>query len=326
MITALPWLLLLICLTASFFFSGIEMGLLSVNRLRLAHRLARNEPRAALIQWFLERPERFLGTALAGNNVSNLLASAIVTTLLIQASWWPGVEDIAATLLLTPVVLIFCEILPKVMFRRHADEWVGRWVVVLKGVYHVLYPLIAFIIGVSRSIGRTLGIVQQEKSLFVTREELRFLVLHGEQDADLRSDDRRMVGRVFDFEQRHVQEVMTPRVRTVAVSDQTSVEQLKQLVREKKLSRIPVWQGQPDQMIGVVNIFDILFDPAPRTDIQSYIRPVFWVEPQDVVGDVFELMQKQHQSLAVVRGVKQGWVGVVTLEDLVEEIVGEIEG
>ncbi|MFQ5658513.1 MAG: hemolysin family protein [Candidatus Methylomirabilales bacterium] len=304
------------------FFSGSEMALISCDRIKIRHQAQAGLKGAQVAQRLLERPDRFLATTLVGTNlcvVTNSAAAALLCVLLLGEG-----QEYYATLLLAPLVVLLGEMVPKAYFRHHADRLAPMLSLPLQFCLRLFAPLRYIIQRVSALLLTPLRISPTDRDPYITREELKFLVQEGNHQADLDTQERRMIHKIFHFGETTVQQAMIPLIEVVALPHGATVADAIAVVSEHHFSRIPIYEERIDQMIGIVHAFDLLSED-PQAPIRPLIRPAFYVPETKLVDDLLEEMQRGRVLMAFVVDEYGGVVGIVTVEDLLEEIVGEIE-
>ena len=314
-------------LVACAFFAGMETGLISLNKVRLRHEVERKNRRAILISSFVENTERLLGTTLAGSTLCNVLIAVAASAL--SARWWGEgfAIDLTTTLVSSIVVLVVAEITPKLLFRQYAHRLCFTFADVLTATAWVLAPVVWFL-GVLMHglacVGGRGG--EQPASFFVTREELKHLAKEGEAGGALTAEERRMIHGVFDFPYKTVHEIMVPLARTVTVAPTTGVAELFEISERTGYARLPVREG--DKIVGVVNVYKILFDDTgkPGVTARELMQSPQCVLATDRVNRVLPVLRASRNPLCIVLNPDGRALGIITIDDLVEEIVGDVEG
>jgi len=319
----------LLCLGASAFFSAAEMAFIAANRIRLRH-LAEQGSRVA--RGYLaayQRPERLLSTAMMGVTIAHVTAAAVTTGALLP---WLGHEGpfwrtaaFWATVILTPTMLVFGEILPKALTQQRATAVALRTFDPLRIAAWLLSPLVwganLVVGGLLRGLGRP-----QRRDPFVSRDDLRLLfqLEPARGTTDVREEEREMIEGIFDLGETTVREVMVPLVDVVAVPVEATVDEAVARIRASGHSRLPVYRERIDHVVGVVTALDILQRGAREGTVEALMRPAYYVPATKPIDDLLREMQRQRIQLAVVVDEYGGSEGIVTVEDIVEEIVGEI--
>jgi CBS domain containing-hemolysin-like protein len=318
----LLFMLIVFLLALEAFFSGSEMALISSDRIKIRHQAAGGVKGAQVAEGLLKRPDRLLAATLVGTNLCVVTNSA-VTALLCLVLLGEGREFYAA-LLLTPLVLLFGEMVPKAYFRQHADRLAPVLAPPLQLCLRLFLPLTTVVHRASTLLLTPFRIPSGERDPYITREELKFLVHEGNHRADLDTEERRMIQKIIHFGETTVQEAMIPLVEVVALSAGATVAEAVTVVSEHHFSRIPVYEERIDQIAGIVHAFDLL-SADPEAPLAPLIRPAYYVPETKRVDDLLREMQRARVAMAIVVDEYGGVVGIVTVEDLLEEIVGEIE-
>ena len=303
------------------FFSGSEMALISCDRIKLRHQAQSGVKRAQVAERLLSRPDQFLATTLIGTNlcvVTNSAVAAVLCLLLLGEG-----RELYATLLLSPFVVLLGEMVPKAYFRHHADRLVPLLAPPLSLCLRLFAPLSSIIRRASNFLLTPLQLSSTEQDPYITREELKFLVQEGNHQAELDTEERRMIHKIIDFGETTVDEAMIPLIEVVALPAGATVAEAVASVSEHHFSRIPVYEERIDQIVGIVHAFDLL-SADPQASLGSLMRPAYYVPETKLVDDLLQEMQRRQVQMAIVVDEYGGVVGIVTVEDLLEEIVGEI--
>ena len=320
-------LIILLGVLVSAFFAGAETGLISLNRVRLRHEVERKNRRAIILNGFVENSERLLGTTLFGTNLANVLvgvyATVLATILFHTDNFWVG---FGAALVASALLLVFGEIVPKSLFRRYAHRLCMTIADALNAMAWVCAPMVLLVGFIMRMFVRLGGAPEAPKSFFVTREELKHLAKEGEAGGALTAEEREMIDGVFDFPYKTVYDVMLPMSRTVAVTRDILVAELFVLSQRTGFARFPVRESE--KIIGVVNVYEILFENTGRagtTAGQLMQKPQFVVSTERI-NRVLPVLRAGRHSISIVVSPEGKHVGILTIEDIVEEIVGDVEG
>ena len=313
--------LLLVLLSA--FFSSAETAMTTVSRIRVQSLAEQGDKRAALLERIIADSGKMLSTILIGNNIVNMAVSALVTTLTIDVlgSRFVG----AATGLLTLVILLFGEITPKSMAAVHAERFALSYA---RSIYVLLILLtpVVFVVGkLSGGIIRLFGVDPNAKSSPLTEHELRTLVNESQKDGVIEREEKQMIYNVFDFGDSTAKDVMIPRVDTTFVEVNCTRQELLDIFREDRHTRFPVYEEDTDNVIGTINIKDLILLPEEEGfSIRSILREPYFTYEYKATADLMIEMRKASVNLAIVLDEYGTTAGLVTLEDLLEEIVGEI--
>lgn len=320
---------IVLLLLFSAFFSGSETALTAASRARMHQLEQENNHRASLVNKLLSDKERLIGGILLGNNLVNILASALATSLLIGLMGEAAVP--AATLGMTLLVLIFAEVLPKTYAIHHADRMALAVAPVLRVVVAVLSPVVQGIAWIVRSMLRLFGTDVRNLAIADYSDELRGAIeLHRGHDEEIRHE-RAMLRSILDLAEVDVSEIMTHRRNLVAIDVDLSAESIVEAVLDSPYTRIPLWRKDPDNVVGVLHAKDLLravrarpegLDNLSIRDIAT--RPWFIPDTTNLL-DQLQAFRHRREHFALVVDEYGSLQGVVTLEDILEEIVGEID-
>jgi len=313
---------ILVCLLASAFFSAAEIAFLAANRVRLRHLAEQSSRVARGYMEAFQHPEQLLSTAMMGVTIAHVVSSAVATAALLP--WLGGQASLWATIILTPTMLVFGEILPKALTQPRATAVALRTFDPLRAVAWLLAPVVGIANLLVRAILGGLG-HGERRDLFVSRADLRLLV-EREPDGttDVREEEREMIEGIFDLVETSVREVMVPLVDIVAVPEDGSVDEAIARIRESGHSRLPVYRERIDNVVGVVMALDILARGAAGETMRTLMRPAHYVPATKRISDLLPEMQRRRIQLAVVVDEYGASEGIVTLGNVIEEIVGEI--
>jgi putative hemolysin len=329
-----PFVVIGITLAASAFFSGIEIAFVSSNKLRIELEKGRGLLPARLISGFVHRPSRFIGAMLLGNNISlviyGMAASALLTPffggILPPALSSEGIMLVLQTLCSTMVILIVAEFLPKILFRLNPNGLLNFFAVPVYLIYIVLSPFMYVFIGLSELMLRYIfglqpGAARYQFTSIDFDDYIRDFYTPASVHTD-ESSEIRMIQNVRDFHATKVRECMVPRNEIIAADDDTPLSEITALVVESRHSKIPVYRESIDNLTGYLHIHDLFTKPQ---NLASVIRPVIIVPETLPASEALNMMIGQRRSVAVVVDEFGGTAGMVTIEDLIEEIFGEIE-
>lgn len=318
---------LLLAVAASAFFSGAETGVYSVNPVRLRVRAEHHDAAARRLARLMERPDEMVITALLGTNVADYLASALLAALILRSSASEALTEVYATAILTPVILVYGGIIPKDLFRREND-----WL-----MYAIATPL-----GWARKAAGATGLVWALRTLTqrltawldpahaavsaeaLTRVRVRRMLAEGAVRGGLSAFQRDTLERVMTLRDVRVADVMTPRERSAMVPEGISRDDLLRITRMAHFSRLPVYRDDPRRVVGIINVYDVLMDEEKRP-IAEYIGPAVFVEHDSTVSAAILKLQETRQGMAIVRNAAGDGIGLFTMKDLVECIVGELQ-
>lgn len=304
----------------SFFFSSAETAFSTVNRVRMRALEEDGSKRAAKVNKILDQYSKMLSAILIGNNVANLAASSLATTLAMRISLPVGI----ATGILTIVVLLCGEIVPKTWAMLSSEKISLLYSGLIYGLMQVLTPVIFVVDKVANGILRMLRI-DPSKKITMTEAELRTYVDVGHEDGVIETEEKEMIYNVFDFSDALAKDIMIPRIKMVTVSIDDSYAEVLSVFRESMYTRLPVYQEDKDNIIGLINIKDfILTEDENDFHINSILRDAHFTYEYKKVPDLLYELRERATSVTFVLNEYGATVGMITLEDLLEEIVGEI--
>ncbi|MCK5422538.1 MAG: HlyC/CorC family transporter [Deltaproteobacteria bacterium] len=311
-----------LCLTVEAFFSGSEIALIAANPKKIRKSPELSPSRIKMTLKLLKNRERLLATTLCGTNLSVITNTILITSLFISLLSEKG--EIYSILILSPLLLIFGEIIPKTFFQQNATRiapWVSYPVWLAS---YLFYPLVIYMNKLTNIIFLLAGAKKSKETLFVTREELKLILKMSRKGSDLTTGEVNMINRLFDFSHTTVKEAMIPFVEVSAVEDKDTVKEAIAIISKKGYSRLPVYNERIDNIIGIVNSFDLLNTPNDQS-IKSLIRTILFVPESKPIDELVVEMQKKRNHLAIVVDEYGGTIGIITIEDILEEIVGEIK-
>lgn len=316
----IPIVLFVLAVILQGLFAGYETGFVSANPIRIRH-LAEEEhdSRAVRLLAYLQRPDRMLTSLLIGTNLAIVAGTLAISRDL--PSW-------AATLIATPVFLIFSEIIPKSVFRTHPSRLSLAFLPLISFFYRLMAPIAVPVAGLVRLVLRAGGGGEKPHiSPFMSSlEDVRFLIDESADHGTIEREEQRMIHSVIDLQSTEAQEVMTPRVRIQALPDDATRNDLLALLEETGRTRVPIYRETIDEIVGVVNAYDVLLDADPANEsIERFIRPVAHVPDSIKLADLLQALKQQQQHMAIVTDEYGGTDGLITLEDILEEIFGEIQ-
>ena len=304
------------------FFAMAEIALVSANRRRLHHRAEEGHRDARLALQLLARPEYFLATTLLGAYMAAAVNTVLVTAFFLGL--FGAAAEIPVILTLPPLILILGEIIPKSIGRQQATFLAERLAPVLWIVSWVMYPITWVFATLSRLVLLAAGLRKTGQLPFITREDLSLVVSKSGPEVDLEGKERLFINRILQFSLRTVKEVMVPLIRVTAIPDTLSLAQAQEEFRNTRFSRLPVYHRRIDNLIGVLHSFDLLGEEHLGYPIKPFVRSVKYVPELKKIDRLLAEMQRDGSHLAVVVDEYGGAVGIVAIEDLLEEIVGEI--
>ncbi len=319
-------ILLIVLIFLSALFSSAETAFTAVNKLKLRHMAEEGNKRAKRTLRLVENPSKIISTLLIGNNIVNIFASALTTLIAIEKFGYNATA--LATSLLTIVIIIFGEITPKSFATQYAERVamafskpVGILMVILTPLVIIFYSIASFII---RLFG---GNINQGHPL-VTEEELKTMVDVGSEEGVFEEDEKEMLFNIFDFGDLQVKDVMVQRVDVTAIDVDADLDEVMEIVASEQFSRFPVYGEDIDDIIGILNVKDLLFlsdEDKKSFDLRKYIREPYYAYEFKRITELFKELKKNRTHISVILDEYGGTVGIATIEDLLEEIVGEID-
>ncbi len=316
-------LILLILVCGSAFFSASETALTSLNKIKLRNMAEENVKNADKVQKLIDDPNRLLSSILIGNNLVNNAAAALTT--MIAVSLLGGQSGVgAATMIITIIILIFGEITPKTLASQNAEKVSLAVSNIISVIVVISTPVVKVMNLITNVLIKVLGGNSTEKTPTITEAELKTMVNVSHEEGVLEVDERRMINNVFDFGDLKAKDVMTPRTDMVCVEDTITYDEIVSIFKEERFSRLPVYHESVDNIIGILYVKDIIFIDEQHFKITDYMREPFFTYESKPISELFSEMRGNRIRAAVILDEYGGTSGLVTLEDLVEEIVGDI--
>ena len=315
---------LIFFLMGSAFFSASETALTSLSKIRLRQMVEEGVPKADVIQRLLDDPSRLLGTILIGNNIVNIGASALATSVSMKLFGSAGIG--IATGGMTLLVLIFGEITPKTLATEHSEKVSLKVVGVIAFLSLIFKPLLTVVLKLTSGLIKLVGGEGNTERPFITEEELKIMVNVGHEEGVLEGGEKKMIYNVFDFGDTQVRDVMTQRTDMAVIDVNASYDEIVHKFKTEQFSRLPVYHESIDDIIGILYLKDLFFykgDPAVF-DIQTFLRKPYFTFEFKRTAKLFKELQTERLPIAIVLDEYGGTAGMVTVEDLVEEIVGDI--
>ena len=318
--------LLIILLIGSGFFSASETALMSLSKIKMRHMEEDGVKGAKLVSTLIEDSNRLLTSILIGNNIVNIAATSITTSLFTAMLGAQGVA--IATGLMTVLVLIFGEITPKTISANNPEKASLVVAKPIKFFVTILTPIVWIFNIITKVIFKLFGVDDKGVKPFITEEELKSMVNVSHEEGLLEMEEREIINNVFEFGDMQAKEAMVQRLDIVAIDMEDSYEEIIDLFKTEKLSRMPVYEETIDDIIGILNIKDIIFlsdEEIENFDIKKYMREAFFTYEFKKITQLLEEMKKDKSQMAIVVDEYGGTAGLITIEDLVEVIVGDIE-
>lgn len=325
----LEGILLASCVILSAFFSGSEIALSSLDKLTLKRLIKEKGRKAHQIELLLSKPSRWLITILIGNNFANIAAASLATLMVQEIVKGTAGQVVGiATGVMTFVILIFGEILPKSYCQHHAEEIsikVARPIFLLS---KILSPLVRALTFLTQTVLRLTGTKEIKTNRLITEREIHALIDLGQEEGALEEQEEELVHSALEFDETQAKEIMVPRTNMVCISEEASIVELADLIKKVGYSRIPVYQKNIDNITGIAYARDLLNfinNLSKEKKVKEIMHPPIFVAYTINLGRLFRRLQKERTHLAIIVDEYGGVAGMLTIEDLLEEIVGEIE-
>jgi len=319
--TALMLVALFIALEA--FFSGCEIGLISINRIKIQQQAAEGNSSASLILSLLNNPDRLFAVTSLGTNLAVVSSTAIFTGFMVTHFGESG--DILSFICVAPFILFGGEIVPKIVFQSRADSIMPVMVTPLNFFYTIFAPIIDFFTSVQRLIFKRIVKNNSESGAWVSRDHIFQIIKLDSQTSDLDLTEKKLIHSIFKFGGITAEQCMVPLVHINAIPDTSTMADAILLANETGLSRLPIFHQRMFNLIGILNTFDLLTAANDDTPITALIRPAYYIPPNKKIDDLLNELQQRSLHMAIVVDEYGGSIGVVTIEDCLEQIVGEIE-
>lgn len=312
----------------SAFISLAETAYLNMSKGKLRYLIDNEVPKAGRLNALLEDQESVYRTMIVGNSLVNVSASALGATwiAIISPTGHLFYDLLIAIFGMMFLILVFAEILPEAIGRRFSERVALATVGMSRALLVTLYPFVVIFYGISTLILRVFGIRKGDEVTGMTREEFRNIVDGTVEEGLLDLEEKEIIENVTEFGELRVADVMTQRYDMVALEVSSSYEEIIQTIRGEKFSRIPIYRDNTDNIIGVLNVKDLMFtDPKPEFNLMDYVRPAYFTYEFKLVQELFREMRFERTHLAIVLDEYGGTVGIVTIEDFLEAIVGDID-
>lgn len=313
---------ILICMVVAAFLSGIETGVISIDRMRLRHFVRKGEKWARTLQSFLDNSDRLFGTTLVGTNLSMVIISVVAASVSVQMAGVAG--EIFSTIGLSVLVLVFSEFIPKAWFRSNALEKCRRFAAVLQMFELALRPVYTCVIRISRFIVPDPGRSGSRTQPFVTKDDLMVLAGESVKSGVLTGEESLMIKKVLDLAARTAAQLMVPREKMVYVASDAGIDEFCDLVRRNRFTRIPVLDKAKNQFTGIINVFDVLAMTCEKKDrkLADHIRPPLLISEDTPVEQILPRARRLRQPMCLVARKDGEVIGLVTVTDLLANIVG----
>ncbi len=307
------------------FFSGSEIALVNSDKIKLRHKAKQGNRGAKLALGLFQKPDVLLSTTLVGTNISTIVITTIGALLMIQYVGDSG--ELYAFLLLTPLLLVLGEIVPKSVYQQKSDTLTPLIVYPLRWSSWLFYPVVFVFSRVARTIARLVGVARATQPFFITREQLRTVLDMAEQGAAMDSFGRGRIRRVIRFAETTVAEAMIPIAEVTTIGRSESTATALELVRRHGYNRLPVYEHSTSNIIGVVtlNTWDLMDREIAEQPLEKLIKPALYVSPLQTIDQQLPILRQREDHMAIVVDEFGSAIGMITMEDIVEEVVGEID-
>ncbi len=312
-------ILLVILILLSGFFSGIEIAFMSLSNLRIAYLVNTNVRNAKILQKLKEDPQKLLILILIGNNIVNIGASAIATSIAIKTFGNYGVG--IATGIMTFIVLVFGEITPKAYCAHNAEKVALRVSVFISVLSKIFHPLVWVFNGMTKTISKLFGKI--DKKPLVTEDEVKNIIDISEGEGSIKASEKEMINNVFRFDDITVGSIMVPRPDIFALEGKEKVSEVINPILEEGFSRVPIYKKEIDSITGILFVKDLL-KASPDQEIRFLVRDAMFVPETKKINSLFHEMNTKKMHISIVVDEHGTVTGIVTIEDLIEEILGEI--
>ena len=307
------------------FFSGSEIALVNADKIKLRAWAAQGNRGAQMVLKLFERPEVVLTTSLVGTNIAVVTLTTLGTLMMIE--WFGELGDLFAVLLFTPLLLIFGEVVPKSVFQQNADQLAPIVVYPLGAFKALLLPLVITFSWVARLAARAAGGGGRDRNVFMTREQMRTIIDMAERGTSVDQFDRARIQRAVRFADTTVGEAMVPMAEMVAVNRTHGTAKAIKLVRQHGFNRLPIYEENIGNVVGVVTltVWQLMEEELERTPLSELTQPALYVSPLQNIDKLLPQLREREDHMAVVVDEFGSAIGMITMEDILEEVVGEIE-
>jgi len=323
----LYYIIILFFCFMSWVFSGFEIGIISLDRYKLEQEAKKSKQKKSLLD-FYDNSSKTFGTTVLGNNISNVVITSLATILFVEhynhSKMW-------VTIIVAFTILIFCEIFPKSLFHDYPNRCVDAFFPLLRACYFLLYPFIKLIASINNKLKKVFHIEEQNPFSAFSKDDFAFILTQTYHAGEIQKPQKEMLEEALDFNELTAKNVMIPRLEVVAIPDDMPYKEILKFAGAEGYTRYPVYHENLDEITGVLIIYDLLkYHGSPKASDNTLLakdiqRQMFFVPESMEVNDLLKEMQKNKKSIAAVVDSYGGTSGIVTVEDILEEIVGEID-
>ncbi|RAP32792.1 hemolysin [Candidatus Marinamargulisbacteria bacterium SCGC AG-410-N11] len=322
-----------ILLLFSAFFSSAETAFTAINRIKLKGLLESQDKRAKKLESLLNHPKMLLTAILIGNNVANIGASAMATAAtMLFLSDLLGIQSFATamltvTFLMTVLILFIGEITPKTIAIKHPTRWALKITPFMFYFCLILKPFLFICVWISNLLGKLFGLSNYETEKFLTEQELKSVIQMGEEVGIIEKEEKEMIHGIFSFSEKVVREIMTPRTDAICIEVNDPIDKAKELIINHGHSRIPVYEQKIDNIIGIIYAKDLLKLNSKESlkPLKKFMRKAEFIPETKNIEELMQYMKKIKIHMAIIVDEHGGMAGLVTFEDIIEEIVGEVQ-
>jgi putative hemolysin len=307
------------------FFSGSEIALVSSDKIKLRHKAKQGDRGAGLALQMFRTPDVLLSTTLVGTNISTVVLTTVGALVMIQLAGTSG--EFYAFVILTPILLVLGEIVPKSIYQQKADALTPVIIYPIRWASWLFYPIVFAFSRVARLAARAVGAGKVEQPFFITREQLRAVIDMAEQGPALDAFGRGRIRRVIRFAETTVAEAMIPIAEATVINHSETTKAAISFVRKYGFNRLPVYKKSTNNIIGIVTLttWDLMDETLVDQPLESLIKPAFYVTSLQTIDQLLPILRQRNDHMAVVVDEFESAVGIITMEDIVEEVVGEID-
>ncbi len=305
----------------SAFFSGAEIGLISLDRHKLKHQASKDKKKKHIYD-FVTNPDKVLGTTLIGTNISTVIVSSVFTAYIAKKG---VLSEAIATLILAGALLVFAEIIPKIILRSKDEYVIPKLFFIIRFFAFIFTPVIWVLSKINYGILKLLRISRRKSTQIFTKEDLSYLLGEAEKNGEVRKDEHDLIEEVLDFRDLTAKNIMIPRTNIIGIKTETPIKEVIELSRKEGFTRFPVYKNDIDHVEGMLVIHDLLDVADISEPAGKYMRNAYFVPEVMKATTLLKKMQKNKTPLAIIVDEYGGTAGIISVEDLLEELVGEIE-
>ena len=323
---AITLFVMIVLLFLKGFFSGSEIALVNADKLKLTHRANHGHHGSQMVLRLFRTPELLLTTTLVGTNLTTVTLSAIGTLLMLQLVGG-NYGDLVAFLVFTPLLLILGEIVPKSVYQEKSDIIAPIVVYPLRFFYYLFLPVVFVFSRVARMAAWLAGSGPAGHGLFITREQMRSVIEMAERGSNVDNFDRIRIRRAIRFAETTIGEAMIPIADVVAINQKRTTADVIERVQKRGYNRLPVYEGNISNVVGVVTLttWDLMDQELPDRPLEELIKPTHYVTHYETIDQLLPVLKARHDHMAVVVDEFGSAIGIITMEDIIEEVVGDID-